>query len=170
LLFLALLQCGFVCSGASYPELAPATAPNELIECSDREPTPPSSYDDLTATDPRRAMAPWTQDRRPVSRNEGVIRPALFAASDWARRECYLPCPHFQMCGDVRELPDETVSVYIRPNKIYEAIASGNFVLGPEAQVLIANGSGEVIDSVIYHSGCAWSDPSCHRASVPAAQ
>ena len=123
-------------------------------------------YSQLSPETERGESARWVRDMRPVSHEASVVSAALSVATEWARSECYFPCPQFQMCGEVRKLDDDHASVHLRPDGIYDQMRAGHLVIAPEAQVLVNLDSGETVDSLIHHSGCRWSDPECTRASA----
>src|SRR5512136_1959108 len=66
----------------------------------------------------------WTATRIAASERKRTLK----VATDWARRNCYLPC-EYAMCGVVREGPPGHVVVYLRPGE--------DFFVSPEADVLI---------------------------------
>lgn len=78
-------------------------------------------------------------------------------ASEWAIRECYLPCP-FEMSGCVTQHPDGRYGVYIGPTEFKPAIRA-------EAMILVDPIATSIVEEIRFHSACTdyrgWVRPTC---------
>src|SRR5262249_39086433 len=85
---------------------------------------------------------------------------AIEAASRWAARKCYLPC-EYQMCGAITAREGGKITVYVTTGLDWHADVVS---IGPEAEVVLDEGTLQPVGETTWHSPCATAQRECHAS------